>query len=499
MATSAMSGSGSVIDVRSIVNQLMQIESRPLQVIQQRSKAADVTISAFSQVKTQVDSLSASVASMQDRLMLNGRSVASSDETAVKPAVKNAALASVGSFQIKDTQFARPQRTMFGGFKDPTKALGNGDPTSFKLSIEPKPGSLYSFSAVDIEFDGSSLNQIRDAINNTPRLQGKVSASIINTGDHDSGGKGYVLVLTGAETGDKASFDARWQDNVDGESFLYNNIDPEDPESDLVLIKTEAGPDGYPVIDPDFDVDVNPEGQPQDARATANGIQLRSSSNVFADALPGISFEILKEQGTVTTVSVKDNREVLKQRIIKFAEDLSAINKKLIDLAKQGSSTGSTGQLAGNTSIVSLGLALSSAYMRGFNITDGVTVGRSYSWSEFGLEYQRDGTVSVNQSVLSAAIDGEGGRSMMQIGFSSVLSESLKPANNRFGGLVGTLSSTLEVLRTSKSRLDASASDTQLRLEKTRARLLSKYAALDSKLAGMQQLGANVRSNLGAL
>lgn len=494
MATSAMSGSGSVIDVRSIVNQLMQIESRPLQVIQQRSKAADVTISAFSQVKTQVDSLSASVASMQDRLMLNGRSVASSDETAVKPSVKNAALASVGSFQIKDTQFAKPQRTMFGGFKDPTKALGNGDPTRFKLSIEPKEGSLYSFSAVDIEFDSLSLNQIRDKINNTTSLQGKVSASIINTGDHDSGGKGYVLVLTGAETGDKASFDASWQDNVDGESFLYNT----DSEG-LVLIRTEAGPDGYPVVDPDFDADVNPEGQPQDARATANGIQLRSSSNVFADALPGISFEILKEQGTVTTVSVKDNREVLKQRIVKFAEDLSAVNKKLIDLAKQGSSTGSAGQLAGNTSIVSLGLALSSAYMRGFNITDGVTVGQSYSWTEFGLEYQRDGTVSVNQSVLSAAIDGAGGRSMMQIGFSSVLSESLKPANNRFGGLVGTLSSTLEVLRTSKSRLDASASDTQLRLEKTRARLLSKYAALDSKLAGMQQLGANVRSNLGGL
>lgn len=495
MATSAMSGSGSVIDVRSIVNQLMQIESRPLQVIQQRSKAADVTISAFSQVKTQVDSLSTSVASMQDRSMLNGRSVASSDETAVKPAVKNAALASVGSFQITDTQFAKPQRTMFGGFKDPMKALGNGDPTRFKLSIMPKTDSLYEFSAVNIEFDGRSLNQIRDSINNTPSLQGKVSASIINTGDHDSGGKGYVLVLTGAETGAKASFDASWQDNVDGESFLYNNTD----DDDLVLIRTEAGPDGNPVIDRDFDTVVNPGGQPQDARATANGIQLRSSSNVFADALPGISFEILKEQGTVTTVSVKDNREVLKQRIVKFAEDLSAINKKLIDLAKQGSSTGNSGQLAGNTSIVSLGLALSSAYMRGFNITDGVTVGRNYSWSKLGLEYQRDGTVSVNQSVLSAAIDGEDGRSMMQIGFSSVLSESLKPANNRFGGLVGTLSSTLEVLRTSKSRLDASASDTQLRLEKTRARLLSKYAALDSKLAGMQQLGANVRSNLGAL
>jgi len=501
MATSALSGSGSVIDVQSIVSQLMQLEARPLQVIQQRSKAVDVQISAFSEVKSIVDSLAASASAMQDRTMLAGKTVSSSDDTLMKASVSNASLATTGSYAIKDTTLASSQRTMFAGFKDPSIKLGDEAEDKFNLSIESSPGSRFDFDRVEIALGGRSLNEIRDEINRSAVLQGVVKASIMNTGDFSAGagatdGKGYVLVLTGVETGETASFSATWTDSVGDEDFLYGNPDG-NYTPDEVLVKREQSANGAEVISRSLNDALNVEGAPRDATANVNGVVVKSRTNVFSEALPGLSFEVLKPSNSTVSITTKDNRDQLKERIRKFAQDLTSVNKKLVELAKQKSDTSRGGDLAGNNSVVSLSLSISSAYMRGLTVTDGSPTQPQYTWSKFGLEYARDGTVSLNESVFSEAINSSEGAVLMSSGFSSAVLEILKPPQNRFSGIVGSLSSTLDVLRGTKSRLDSSALDTQLRLDKTRARLLAKYASLDAKLAGMQQLSANVRSTLG--
>jgi len=96
MSTSALTGSGSVIDVRGIVDKLMQIESKPLTAARQRVGAVNVSISAMSEVKALVDKVASSAKAMEDSLMLAGRSVASSDAALVKASVSNPVLSSPG-------------------------------------------------------------------------------------------------------------------------------------------------------------------------------------------------------------------------------------------------------------------------------------------------------------------------------------------------------------------------------------------------------------------
>ncbi|MBU6348495.1 MAG: hypothetical protein KGQ38_07785, partial [Actinomycetales bacterium] len=72
MSTSSVGGSGSIIDVQGVVNQLMQIEARPLTIAKQRASSVDTSISAMSQVKSLVDAAASSAAALEDSLTLTG-------------------------------------------------------------------------------------------------------------------------------------------------------------------------------------------------------------------------------------------------------------------------------------------------------------------------------------------------------------------------------------------------------------------------------------------
>jgi flagellar capping protein FliD len=160
-------------------------------------------------------------------------------------------------------------------------------------------------------------------------------------------------------------------------------------------------------------------------------------------------------------------------------------------MTKPGSKDTKAGPLAGNSGILSLSSSVSSAYSSGFKITSTNTV---YSWSQLGLEWNRNGSVTIREGDLSTAIDGDIGTAMLG-GFTSTIKATLA----QFRGVSGSLQSSIDVLQTNRSRLSTNIDDLQSRLEKTRAKLISKYASLDAKLVSMNQMSANVRSSLAGL
>jgi len=112
MSTSSVT-SGSMIDVNSIVNSLMQIEARPLQVVQTKISAANVSISAMGEVKSLVDSAFSAISSIEDQLVLSSKSASVADGTVVKATVTASSLAGVGEISIEVTQTAAVQRSTF--------------------------------------------------------------------------------------------------------------------------------------------------------------------------------------------------------------------------------------------------------------------------------------------------------------------------------------------------------------------------------------------------
>ena len=100
MSTSSVT-SGSMIDVNSIVNNLMQVEARPLQVVSTKISAANVSISAMGEVKSLVDAAFSAVSAIEDQIFLAGKTVTIGDSAIVKANVVSSSLAGVGEVTIE--------------------------------------------------------------------------------------------------------------------------------------------------------------------------------------------------------------------------------------------------------------------------------------------------------------------------------------------------------------------------------------------------------------
>jgi len=210
MSTSGISFAGSSIDVQGMVNSLMALEQRPLQSIQAKQSSTNVTISALSELKSRTDATYVAANAVQSGLLLSGRTATSSDSEVASVAVTTPQLAGISSYELSVSRLASSQRSTFMGFNSSTEVFGAGTGGTNSLTISIPASSSMSDDGLAItkSFDiaGQSLAQIRAAINEDDDLAGRVSASVVNT----NGPAGWVLVLTGAKTGDDAVFEATW-------------------------------------------------------------------------------------------------------------------------------------------------------------------------------------------------------------------------------------------------------------------------------------------------
>lgn len=488
-----------MIDVNSLVNSLMQVEQRPLQAVASRISAVNTNISAMGQVRSLVDSAFSAASAMQDSLTLSGKSVTVSDEALLKASVSNPEQAGTGIFSVSNVVLAQTQRTTFSGFNSASTRMGVGTGT---LTIDVASSSSLLGSgdealSVELNLSDKSLTELRDAINSDTQLKSKVRASLVNTG---VGANGWVLMLTGLKTGENATFTASWaaDDPVDG-----------------VLTSTDGGETLGD--DPTKDRSTTTNGvvtyldgarPAANASAVIDGVPVQSETNVFTTAAPGLRIEMLKASTAVATLTVSDNRGEIQSRMKTFVTRFSDLLKKLSDFTKPGTADSKGGPLAGNSGVLSLSSGLLLAYTQGITLggnryytrSDGTPALNANGsplpvlWAQLGMSVSRDGSISVNESALSSALSGDLGDLLMQ-GFTSAVKSTLE----NYRGSSGTLQLSLQTMQRNLKGLRDSQSDLEERLQRTRASLVAKYAALDAKLVGMSQLSRNVQSALAGL
>jgi flagellar hook-associated protein 2 len=493
MSTSSVSGSGTVIDVQGIVNNLMQVEQRPLSVITDKIKAANVSISAMSDLKSMVDAAYAAAAAVEDPIMLSAKTINVSDTSIVKATVTSAADASRGSILVKSLRQAEAQKTkiVIPGAESSSSMLN--PPGTGNLVIEiPANSTLLGDDELatgsgPIEFNlaNQSLEDIRDAINGDERLQGKVRADLVNTG---VGSEPWVLVLTGSKTGASAGFTSTYMGTP---------------------ITTSAGSSGQVIQ------------APLAALAQVGGVEVQSETNVFENAMPGVRIELLKARimsgvdgGTdlTSTLAVGDNKAAITAKVQTLATAFTNLVLKIRSLSKSGTPDSKAGPLASNSGVLSLSSSVMAAYSQGFRVnvpgvwqeSDGTLIGRtvyeageSYtqlSWAHLGMELGRDGSISVDSSRLAAALEGKVGLAIAG-GFGS----SLKSVLNSFRGISGSMQSVLDSMRTNVSNLQSDQTKSQQRIDRLRSSYLAKYSALDAKLVQMRQTSSSVQSALAGL
>ncbi len=75
-------------------------------------------------------------------------------------------------------------------------------------------------------------------------------------------------------------------------------------------------------------------GKAQNAKVELNGIAVESSSNTFANTIPGMSFTVSEVTSTAATLNVKADTEAIKKNIQEFVDTYNELNDLLTKSTK---------------------------------------------------------------------------------------------------------------------------------------------------------------------
>ncbi len=180
------------IDYGNLVSQLVDLESRPILLLQ--SKKADLqTVSAeLSTLSVKLSALQTAASSLSSFSNFNTNTVSVTQTTSgialLSATVDSTAIP--GTSQVKVNQLAQTHSVASQGFvDDDTTAVASAAGT-----LKFKVGTAGAVTSVSVTTE-TTLVQLRDAINGA---DGSVNASIINDG---SGSNPYRLVLTAKDSG----------------------------------------------------------------------------------------------------------------------------------------------------------------------------------------------------------------------------------------------------------------------------------------------------------
>jgi flagellar hook-associated protein 2 len=182
MNTSGISFSGLIsgLDTSSIIDQLMEIGRRPIELIENQKLEIQSKISAWQEVNTKLLALKSAVSSLTDSDSFRQYTVQLSDSDIFSASASSDAAA--GLYTVEVLQIAAAEQVSSDSFSD----------TSSELGLEGK----FLINGVRIDVGASdSLTDIKNAINSA---NAGVTAAIINVSDQD-----HRLVITSNQTGDE--------------------------------------------------------------------------------------------------------------------------------------------------------------------------------------------------------------------------------------------------------------------------------------------------------
>ncbi|NDF51876.1 MAG: hypothetical protein EB116_17655 [Betaproteobacteria bacterium] len=489
MSTSSVSASGSMIDVNGIVSKLMAIEQRPLDAIGKKANTTQVSISAMSQLRSSVDSAAAAASALQDVSMLAGKAALSSAPDTAAVTLTDIGWAAAGTYSFELLRFASSQRMAFFGINDPAAARGSEQVRIANTNANSPMGAF----DVTLDFSGSSLNDIRDAINADETLKGKVVASVVQSWRADGTvdtAAGYRLLISGVATGVDAAFTVDW------------SVVASDGSANQLAAKID---NGSKVFDRDgvTEIGTNDGGRygasaAGNAVAEVNGIKFGSATNVFSEAIAGVRIDAFKATTSAAsakvTVTVQNNRDELKKRAQTFASALSDLGRLIGQFTKPGTADSKPGPLSGNSAVLAISASISSSYSQGFKLASDPST--TYYWNKLGFERNRDGSISVNTSTLSSVLSDS---SSFSAGFFAGFSSSIATVLDAFRGVGGSIQSGIQSMQVELSALNTRKSEAQSRLDRTRQALVAKYSKLDSDLVSANQRANNIRNSLASI
>lgn len=452
MAGLSSPGIGSGLDINSIVTQLMAVEQQPLTALATKEASYQAKISAYGSLKGSLSTLQTAVKTLANSDTFTGMSASSTDSSIVSATAVNTA--AEGTYNINVTQLAKFHTVRSDGNYATTADTFN----TGTLSISVGGGTAV---AIEIDATNNTLAGIRAAINDA---DAGVTASIIDDGNYQR------LVLTSGTLGSDGSIAIAATDDGSGGDNALAGLD----SASLVDVQTA-----------------------DDAELTINNLAITRSTNTISDVVEGLTLSLAKTGSSTVTVAqnagkvtaaadafVKAYNDVVKQ--IKAATAYDAANKKASTL------TGDSTARSIHAQLVSL-----------VQSSVGGIAGGTSRLSDVGISVQKDGTLLLNNSKLTAALADP----TKDIGslFTQTTSNNTGIAV-RFNdwltnavGSTGSIASRLSGIDASIKEIGKQRETLALRLQATEKRYRAQFTALDSLVASMNQTSQYLTQQLANL
>lgn len=356
--TSSGAAGGSVINVSSLVSQLVSATQAPQEaLISSRTQAVTAQISAVGTLKSGLSTFQSSLSAINTPSAFNTVAASSSNPTAFTATASPDAV--LGSYTVDVSQLAQGQQIVSNPFTGGSSAtVGTG-------TLQVSLGNT-NFN-VSIDSSNDTVAGIAAAINAATGNPG-VEASVV------TGSDGAHLVLTSSLTGAANTIKVAETDGGTGLS---------------AITYSSASPGNY-----------RQQTAPQDANFKISGVAYTSASNTVTDALSGVTLDLLATTTSDATLSVSTDTSTVDSNIKAFVTAYNALQGSLSSLGSYDATTGTAGPMMGDALLSGIQSQVRSTL---YSIVD--TGSPTYnSLASIGITTNSDGTLSLNDATLSAAL-----------------------------------------------------------------------------------------------
>ena len=449
-------GIGSGLDVAKIVEQMVAAEKVPLKKLEYKAEGIQTQISTYGEIKSLTSKLGDIVSKLTRDSAWNGVSISSSNPTLSGTMT---GIAATGTYNIQVTHLAQAQTTALGGAGG--AALPKDKPMGAAGTIKLTMGT----ESKDIAIESSdTLTKIATKINEAGM---GIQASIVT----DVDGK-ERLMLRSKETGTDKAFTV-----------------------DLGSLSSAPAALGQPLT---------PTQTAQNAKVKLNGMDVESSTNTFANTIPGMSFTVSEVvTSTAATLNVKADTEAMKKNIQEFVDTYNELNDLLTKSTKSVRTADGkldpsvqkegVGTLQGDSATVSLQNSLRMLTQGISGSTGGLT-----RLAEIGIQMQEGGKLSTDTTKLDKALTNlEGLKGLFAnkadaLGQGGGIAVNFKNFTDKLLSFDGTLNTKTDSLERTLKSNSAEQTKVNTRADTLEKRLYAQYSALDTKMASLNALNAYV-------
>lgn len=412
-------------DGASIVDQLMQLEAVGKTRVQTRVRTEESALKALQNLNTKLAALATKAA---DTGKAGAWSTLTATSTAPGLSATASAATAASSFSVTVERLALTHQLPFTTPAALTDTVTSGSTT---VRLDRLDGT----APLDLATDGT-LQGLVSALND-PANETGVRATAVRVADGS-----YRMLVESTTTGDASNFALT---NLDGSDLLGGAT-------------ARAG---------------------QDAAVSLGGITATSSTNTFADLIPGVSVTIAPPatSGTVAELTVARDATAVTASVKTLVDDLNTLLKEIDSLTASGGSGVAKGLLAGDNTVRSIRTAL----------LDSVYPGDGTSLASLGIQTDRYGKLVLDEAALAKAYEADPEQLAAALGsvgngFAARVQDVASKASDAFDG---SISSAVAGRQAGIKRLNDSVDQWDTRLELRRATLSRQFTALETALSQM--------------